>query len=250
VQALNQAFNTYGHNGQVINPMGIQMLGMMVQEDKDMANYYTQRYAGPLQEYAYAKQQRNMATQQANKERTMAIGHSYDLENKEVDHRNRLQAAAFNNAMADARAEKNRAKEFEIWKAKKAWEAYIENKSGKSKGKNADAGLKTSEAVSIVKLYQDWNEKNPDNESANPFKDAYDEATAVLNNQQSAPSDVNDSKSVYSWATSILEENYRRGYPATPEALYQAIASVGGYGKAVADDLKKDGLLEKFGRTN
>lgn len=250
IKTLKDAFNMYGHDGKVINPMGVQLLQKLGEEEPDMANYYTQRYAGPLQEYADAKQQRNMATQQANKERTMEIGHKYEMENKAVDQKNRLQLAAFNNAMADARAEKNQAKEFEIWKAKKAWEAYIENKSGKSKGKNADAGLKTSEAVSIVKLYQDWNEKNPDNEAANPFKDAYDEATAVLNNQQSAPSDVNDSNSVYSWATSILEENYRRGYPATPEALYQAIASVGGYGKAVADDLKKDGLLEKFGRTN
>jgi hypothetical protein len=230
--------------------MGIQMLGMMAQEDTEMANYYVGRYAGPLQEYADAKQQRNMATQQANKERTMAIGHNYELENKNVDQKNRLQLAAFNNAMADARAEKNQAKEFEIWKAKKAWEAYIGNKSGKSKGKNADAGLKTSEAVSIVKLYQDWNEKNPDNESANPFKDAYDEATAVLNNQQAAPSDVNDSRSVYSWAQSILEENYRRGYPATPDALYQVIASVGGYGPAVAEDFKNKGMLEQYGRTN
>jgi hypothetical protein len=249
IRTLEDAFNMYGHDGKVINPMGVQLLQKLAEEEPDMATYYTQRYAGPLQEYADAKQQRNMATQQANKERTMAIGHSYDLENKAVDQKNRKELVAINAQIAEARAEKNAAREFEYTKAKMALQAYLSGKEGNGK-KSGNTGLKTSEAVSIVKLYQDWNEKNPDNESANPFKDAYDEATAVLNNQQSAPSDVNDSNSVYSWAQSILEENYRRGYPATPDALYQVISSVGGYGKAVADDLKEKGMLDKYGRTN
>jgi hypothetical protein len=216
-----------------------------------------------------------MATQQANKERTMAIGHGYDLQNKGVDQKNREKLAVLNAKLSVeqkqalsqielAAKQQGRANDinFKYQAAKNAGfsdeQAALyslgllngSGSSGKSKGKSADGGLKTSEAVSIVKLYQDWNEKNPDNESANPFKDAYEEATAVLNNQQSAPSDVNDSRSVYSWAQSILEENYRRGYPATPDALYQVISSVGGYGKAVADDLKEKGMLDKYGRTN
>jgi hypothetical protein len=255
VQALNQAFNTYGHNGQVINPMGIQMLGMMAQEDTDMANYYTQRYAGPLQEYADAKQQRNMATQQANKERSMAIGQQYDLQKMGVAEQYRERMAAINAKIAEAHAEKNfqrsRALEVEKAKIRAAYGGGGRSSSGGGK-RESNGGMKTNEAISIIKQYESWNKEHEGQEWKNPLSDSYEEALETLNHQSPEPYDVDDANSVYSWAQSLLEYNTRNGYPATPEALYQAIAAVGGYGPAVAEDLKNDPNkpLEKYGRTN
>lgn len=249
MKALDNAFNMYGHNGTTINPTGVQLLRMMADEDAGIAEYYTKSFAGPINEYGKQSQKEMATMQQAFNEKNMHTKHGFDLENKAVDQRNRKELVAINAAIAEARADRNAAREFEYAKAKIALQSYLNRKNGNGKN-SGNTGLKTSEAVSIVKLYQEWNKEHEGEEAANPFKDAYDEATAVLNNQQAAPANVNDSRSVYSWAQSILEENYRRGYPATPDALYQVISSVGGYGKEVADDLKEKGMLEKYGRTS
>lgn len=257
VQALNQAFNTYGHNGQVINPMGIQMLGMMAQEDTDMANYYTQRYAGPLQEYAANRQERNMAIQQANKEKNAAVQFNRELKKMGVQAQYKALLQQNEAAQKEAQAQRDYGRKvaLEVEKARiKVQYGLVKGKgkSGRSSGSSDDGGFKPTEALSVIEKYNKWNSDHEGEEWQNPLTDAYDEALATLNRQSPAPHDVNNADSVYSWAQSVLEYNARNGYPATPEGLYQAIAAVGGYGPAVAEDLKNDPNkpLEKYGRTN
>ena len=99
-----------------------------------------------------------------------------------------------------------------------------------------------------MKLADKWDSDHPDEKSANPYRDAADRAAASLNGQSSAPQNIDDYNSVYSFAQNVLEENYRRNYPASADDLYQAISSVGGFGPQVAEDLKQSGALDKYGK--
>lgn len=78
-------------------------------------------------------------------------------------------------------------------------------------------------------------------EWANPYQDAGENATDDLNGRNNV--DIDNSDSVYSWATAVCEENARRGYPASEDELVQAISSIGGYGPQVAEQLKAEGRL-------
>lgn len=250
VRSLNDAFNTYGHNNTTINPLGIQILNMMADEDTEKAGSYLKQYARPLDEYAYAKQRGLAEQQQGFAEKNMATKHQYGLEDMTAKTQLTAQLKQLDAQIQDARDQRNFARE----KSLLAYKAQIQmalgggKSSAGSKGGQQNGGMKVSEAIQITKQYNDWNKEHEGEEWQNPYKDANDQALAVLNNQKSAPDDVDNAQSVYSWAQSVLEENARRGYPATADALYQVIASVGGYGQQVADDFRKDGKLNEYGR--
>ena len=108
-------------------------------------------------------------------------------------------------------------------------------KGGSTGGKVVNNGMKRTEALSIIKQADYWDEDHPGEEWANPLSDARDEAIKTLNDYGNV--DPDDAASVYSYGQSILEENARQGYPYTKEQLKQIIASIGGYGEQVAEDL-------------
>jgi hypothetical protein len=113
-----------------------------------------------------------------------------------------------------------------------------------SGSKSGEGGMKISDANTIINQYRKWAEEHPDADpSANPFKDGYDEAVAAMNGYSDAPLDPDNADSVYSWATRICEENYRRGYPLNEAQLVEVISRAGGYGPQVAEDLKQKGML-------
>lgn len=132
VQALNQAFNTYGHNGQVINPMGIQMLGMMAQEDTDMANYYVGRYAGPLQEYAKANQRENAAIQHQYGKEDRADAFSYDVKKMGIAQEQRKELEDIRFKMQEAHANNDINRKF--WYQSQILD--LQNKYGAKENKN------------------------------------------------------------------------------------------------------------------
>lgn len=256
-QELENAFNMYGHDGTTINPMGVQLLQKLAEEEPDMANYYVGRYAGPLQEYAANRQERNMAIQQANKEKNAEAQFNRDLKKIGVQAQYKALLQQNEAAQKEAQAQRDYGRKvaLEVEKARiKVQYGLVKGKgkSGRSSGSSDDGGFKPTEALSVIEKYNKWNSDHEGEEWQNPLTDAYDEALATLNRQSPAPHDINNADSVYSWAQSVLEYNARNGYPATPEGLYQAIAAVGGYGPAVAEDLKNDPNkpLEKYGRTN
>ena len=107
--------------------------------------------------------------------------------------------------------------------------------TGSTGGKVVNNGMKRTEALSIIKQANYWDEDHPGEEWANPLSDARDEAIKTLNDYGNV--DPDDAASVYSYGQSILEENARQGYPYTKEQLRQIIASIGGYGDQVAEDL-------------
>lgn len=111
--------------------------------------------------------------------------------------------------------------------------------AGRSRGSGgADktgGGMKRSEALAILKQAGYWDEDHPGEEWANPLNDARDEALRTLNDYGNV--DPDDDSSAYSFGQTILEENARMGYPYTKEQLKQIIASIGGYGEQVAEDL-------------
>lgn len=108
-------------------------------------------------------------------------------------------------------------------------------KGGSTGSKVVNNGMKRTEALSIIKQADYWDEDHPGEEWANPLSDARDEAIKTLNDYGNV--DPDDAVSVYSYGQSILEENARQGYPYTKEQLKQIIASIGGYGEQVAEDL-------------
>lgn len=254
VRTLNEAFNMYGHNGQAINPLGVQILTMMADEDMEKAGKYFQQYAKPLDEYAYAKQRGLAEQQQGFAEKNMATKHKYGIEDMQVQTQLRAQLKQLDAKIAEAQAERNfaRAASLEKYKAQLRMAMGGSSRSSSSGGKssgNADSGgMKVSEALQITKQYNEWNKEHEGDEWQNPYADANDKAMAVLNDRRSAPEDIDNAQSVQSWAQDILEENARRNYPATADGLYQVIASVGGYGPQIAENLKAEGALDKYGR--
>ena len=247
MKALDNAFNMYGRSGTTINPTGVQLLRMMADEDAGVAEYYMKSFAGPLNEYGKQNQIEMANRQQAFNEKNMSTKHKYDLEDIGVKAQYQAKLKQLEAAQKEAQAQRDfvRNRALEVEKAKLRAIYGGASRGSSSSGSGSSGGMKTSEAISIVKQYNEWNEKHNGEEWKNPLTDAYDEAVSVLNHQTDAPSDVNNAQSVYSWAQSVLEYNAKNGYPATSDALYQAIASVGGYGPAVADDLKKDGKLDQ-----
>lgn len=230
IRTLEDAFNMYGHDGKVINPMGVQILQKLAEEEPDMTNYYTQRYAGPLQEYADAKQQRNMATQQANKERTMAIGHNYDLENKDVDQQHRIQMANLNYQIQEAHANNN-----VVRAVQQAGQLYeLQAKYGIGKGAANRNGISKEQATQAANMIKQIDAKlkdgldlsdtekaqlNADRAKYQSVVDAY----IGFGGQQSGGNfaqygDIyNDYDAFIKYATDVYNENGKTGELSNPE---------------------------------
>lgn len=150
VQALNQAFNTYGHNGQVINPMGIQMLGMMAQEDTDMANYYVGRYAGPLQEYAKANQRENAAIQHQYGKEDRADAFGYDVKKMGIAQEQRKELKNIEFQMQEAHANND-----VVRAVQKAGALYsLQAKYGIGKGAKNANGVAQGQAEKAAKMIE------------------------------------------------------------------------------------------------
>lgn len=148
VQALNQAFNTYGHNGQVINPMGIQMLGMMAQEDTDMANYYVGRYAGPLQEYAKQNARENAAIQHQYGKEDRADAFGYDIKRMAQAQQDRIQMAGINAEIQEAHANND-----VVRAVQKAGALYaLQAKYGIGKGAKNANGISDTQAKQAAEM--------------------------------------------------------------------------------------------------
>ena len=158
VQALNQAFNTYGHNGQVINPMGIQMLGMMAQEDTEMANYYTQRYAGPLQEYAKQNARENAAIQHQYGKEDRADAFGYDIKKMAQAQHDRIQMAGINAEIQEAHANND-----VVRAVQKAGALYaLQAKYGIGKGAKNANGISDTQAKQAAEMIKQIDAKLKD----------------------------------------------------------------------------------------
>ncbi|WP_295155116.1 hypothetical protein [Selenomonas sp. AE3005] len=183
VQALNQAFNTYGHNGQVINPMGIQMLGMMAQEDMDMANYYTQRYAGPLQEYAKQNARENAAIQHGYKKEDMALGQQYALDKMGYQAQLNAQLKAVQ-ADLDSKA---RAQDFQYRVMLLDRQAQLKALTGGG-GKGSSGNNVNSAQIKVwqeeVKRADEWDEKHIGQEKDNPYRASANAYKAMIDQSQ------------------------------------------------------------------
>lgn len=262
VRVLGNVFNMYGRNDTTINPLGVQLLNMMADEDTEKAGAYLKQYAGPRDEYAYAKQRGLAEQQQSFTERNLSIKQKDALEQMATQAQYTVLFKRIDAGIDKAKREEDfeHAKQLETFKAQLS--AYLGGSgtsrrgSGKSNANGSD-DMTTSEAIAKVKQYEAWNKENTGvdekgqekkgQEWENPYADAYDAALKTLNNHKNVPDDVNDARSVYRWAQEVLEDNARQGFHYTPDALYQMIAAVGGYGKAVADALRSEGALMDYG---
>lgn len=213
VQALNQAFNTYGHNGQVINPMGIQMLGMMAQEDTDMAKYYVGRYAGPLQEYAKANQRENAAIQ-----------HRYKSEDRAADQQNRLQAmgyqAQLNAQLKSVQAEldsKAKAQDFQYRVMLLDRQAQLKALTGGGNGSSGSGANSAQIKVwqEEVKRADEWDEKHIGQEKDNPYRASANAYKAMIDRSQGLGQDgssgkdydLDDYDQARAWVQDIINQN-------------------------------------------
>lgn len=135
----------------------------------------------------------------------------------------------------------------------KRYQATHPNAGGSARGgsgKGSDRWT-TSTALSAIKEADAWDEEHPDDTSANPIRDAADDATAFLNKTGNYGNyDMDDKDSAYSAVQDILEENYRQGYRNTPYELYTMICSMGGYGPDIAQEYWDNGMLEQYGKTD
>ena len=117
---------------------------------------------------------------------------------------------------------------------------------GTGGGTRQYGGLKTNEALNIIKQAQEWDEAHPGEEWANPLADARDKALVSLNDYGDVNPDNEDS--VYHFGQNVLEQNARDGFPYTVEELKQIIRSVGGDWAEQAAENLLSGEGRKYGR--
>lgn len=224
-QALMEAFEMYGHDNTTINPFGIQLLKKIAEEDIDAANFYATKYAGPLQEYADAKQQRNMATQHAYKKEDMAIGHQYDLENKDVDQQHRKEMAALNYQIQEAHANNN-----VVRAVQQAGQLYeLQAKYGIGKGAANRNGISKEQATQAANMIKQIDAKLKDgldlsdaekaqlNADRAKYQSVVDTYIGFGGGQQSGGSgkdyDFNNYDDAMEFAKEKMQENADKGYP-------------------------------------
>lgn len=246
IRTLEDAFNMYGHDGKVINPMGVQLLQKLAEEEPDMATYYTQRYAGPLQEYAKATQRENAAIQ-----------HQYKSEDRAADQQNRLQAMGYQaqlNAQlkaVQARLDSaSKAQDFQYRVMLLDRQAQLKALTG---GGNGSSGNNVNSAqIKVwqeeVKRADEWDEKhigqekdNPYRASANAYKAMIDRSQGLGQESSSAWAEYgdvpNDFNAFGKWVDAMFEKNRQDGYPRTNE---QIIAIAEGVNKQFADNYIDD----------
>lgn len=225
VQALNQAFNTYGHNGQVINPMGIQMLSMLAQEQPELSNYYVGRYAGPLQEYAKQNARENAAIQHGYKKEDMAIGHQYDLDKMAQAQKDRVQMAGIQAEIQEAHANND-----VVRAVQKAGALYaLQAKYGIGKGAKTANGISSAQAKQAAEMIKQIDTKLKDgldlsdaekaqlNAERAKYQSVVD-AYIGFSQQNSGGSggkdyNLNDYNDAMAWAKEKIQENADKNYP-------------------------------------
>ena len=257
---LSKSFYAYGITPEgAINNYGTQIMDEMHREDSNSIAIPNSYYAKPVNDYTWIRgeqsrdaqmgRQKGMATfneglqekygQFQTSQKKDIMGYQTEL-NKQIiaaqqeakEHGMRTQAEIQNYMMAK----------------------YPNLAAAKSKNGNGKKDTeKVSDLISTIKLADKWDEDHPDNKSDNPYRDAADDASKALESNmrdtQSRHSvDPDDYQGMYSWAQGVLEENYRKGYPASADGLYQAISNMGGYGPQIAEELKGSGMLDQYGK--
>lgn len=271
-QKLQDGFFTYGFDDNgAINHNGVRIAMEMAKTNPEMANFVMNAFPGAVQAYARDTQEKQAATK-----------HQYDVQNmnqkaniesvlldKKMNGQAKLAAIQAQIALEAKMAGKEM--DFNFTKSRLMQAGLSEQdatavalgmggKSGGSKGSSGGSsgggsssksssggGVKTSDMMSIEKNRQEWIDNHPNGEPY-PHEDAYQEMRAAYNGIKEYPDDPSNYYSVQSWAQGLLEENYRDNYKYTPDQLYQAIASVGDMGKAVADEFAEQGALKAYGK--
>lgn len=225
VKTLEDAFNMYGHNGQVINPMGIQILQKLGEEEPDMATYYTQRYAGPLQEYAKATQRENAAIQHQYGKEDRADAFGYDVKKMGIAQEQRKELKNIEFQMQEAHANNNVVRE--VAKAIQLYEAQA--KYGIGKGASKVNGVTKEQVEYAAKMIEsidkqlangfDLSEEDKKQLQAQKaqYKSVVD-AYMPFGQQNSGGSggkdyNLNDYNDAMAWAKEKIQENADKNYP-------------------------------------
>jgi hypothetical protein len=276
INQLIDAYHMYGTDPRgAINQNGLRLLGMMAQQGgvspSELVNFYAQMQASPkdnwnfenslltaqnAQNYALDRMDRSQQYTRENQERTFAqqefmaklnakLGIDKMLAQVQIGQMSREMAFNFGvNKLREVGVPEATAKQIMTAQIAGIKTDAPSKGNSNSGSKSGEGGMKISDANTIINQYRKWAEEHPDADpSANPFKDGYDEAVAAMNGYSDAPLDPDNADSVYSWATRICEENYRRGYPLNEAQLVEVISRAGGYGPQVAEDLKQKGML-------
>ena len=236
-----------------VNQTGAQILQLMRGVDSDSIALPNAYFAKPVNDYTYIRgeQARDAALARQKNWGAYNEGLQKDMLNAKTDSQSRILGEQFNYN----RQLQNDKLDYDKWKTQYAGALQREamaaraaagggnrgSGGGGSSGSGKGGSTRTSGDIAIIKLRDDWNKDNPGMEWANPYQDAGENATDDLNGRNNV--DIDNSDSVYSWATAVCEENARRGYPASEDELVQAISSIGGYGPQVAEQLKAEGRL-------
>ncbi len=244
-QELENAFNMYGHDGTTINPMGVQILQKLAEEEPDMAGYYIKQFAGPLNEYG-----------KQNAKEMAAIQHQYKGEDRDADQQNRLQAmgyqAQLNAQLKSVQAEldsKARAQDFKyrvmLLDRKAQLDALTRGTTGGSKGASA-AQIKVWQEE--VKRADDWDKEHLGQEKDNPYRAAANAYKAMIDQSQGLGQtssgdwaeygDVpNDFNAFGKWVEAMFDKNAQDGYPRSNAEI---IAIAEGVNKDFADNYIDD----------
>jgi hypothetical protein len=276
IDKLIDAYHMYGTDPRgAINQNGLRLLGMMAQQGgispSELVNFYAKMQASPkdnwnfenrlieqenANNYALGRMDRSQQYNRENQERAFAqqefmaklnakLGIDKMLAQVQIGQMSREMAFNFGvNKLMEAGVPEASARQLMAAQIAGIKTGAPSKSNGNSGSKSGEGGMKISDANTIINQYRKWAEEHPDADpSANPFKDGYDEAVAAMNGYSDAPLDPDNADSVYSWATRICEENYRRGYPLNEAQLVEVISRAGGYGPQVAEDLKQKGML-------
>lgn len=250
---LKTALYDYGLTDRnAINQFGANILQAMRDENPDSVALPNAYFAKPINDYTYMRGEDARNAQLARTKDTAVLNEALKAKLMNLDTSNKESLLQAQGAIQQALAAMNNSSRERIAAGTNATQMKIAAMGGNpSKGRNGSKSSgsnepKNSDLIATIKLANEWDEKNPEEKSANPYRDAGDKATEKLNGQSPVPEDIDDYNSVYRWAQSVMEENYRRGYPMTKEQLAQAISSVGGYGPQVAQEMERE--IGEYGR--
>lgn len=261
---LENAFTEYGvdPSNNIMNNYGTAILMQMMREDPNAANGLAKMYGLPnvlTDLYQTTSKQNNQArnTILANSQNN-AEHYRYGIatDNNRAENDRKLATLQGNIKMQeDAANNAARLKEIQA-------QAAARGAQGGSRGSRSGGGASggsggkapsTADARAIIELADKWDAEHPDSTWANPYRDDADRAHQILDNAygtslSSYPDDIDDFHTAYSAGTAILENNAKKGYPASPWELEEMLkARIPKFADKLIEQWAADGTLARYG---
>jgi hypothetical protein len=272
---LLDSFATYGLDQRgVITNNGVRILGSLAQNgNSELANFYANMYAKPINEYDYQNQIAKMGITQRDLLERMAKQNDYATQARQENFQNSEKMAILNNSLglnreiqlmqARIAAGVMQKEEAHQWLVNKYMAAGLDEQSaniaaltslnGRGGGKGATGGFQNDKLVTALQKEREnaqamlaEAEANGDKNAAQMWQQRIADIQAQIDSavgmgggkEQVDMSPFGDFDKFTDWIDQKLEENKQAGWPYSREQMYQLAKARGG---AWADSVDWDG---------